>query len=141
MPRGVRNVQARLPYLSVVPLAVATGALSTVSSPTIAQSRLSCRETISRNPDERSAMFFADAQATLSARFRKRRSEEAATTIDSESRDGDVSCEASVTVRLGDSSATAEPECWAEAQDGKKARTNSASFFIGSCCGFVVAMT
>src|SRR3982750_744106 len=133
MPRGVRKVHARLPYFSVVPLAVATGAFNTVSSPTIAHKRLSCRETMSRNPVDLSALSLAETHSRLSVRDRNRRSDAEATTTERCSGVGDVSCDAKLTVRLGaSSSARCGPECWADAQDGRKARTNSDNRFMDS---------
>lgn len=94
-----------------------------------------------RKPVDLSATFFAEIHSMLSVRERKRRSDEAATTMGCAFGTGDVSCEASVTVRRGDSSSARAPECWAEAQDGKKARTNNDSRFIDSRFGFVVTIT
>src|SRR4029079_19385950 len=68
VPRGVTNFHSDFPYSSVVPLATAAGALSTVSFPTMAHRWRSCRETTSRKPLALDASARLRVHARLSAR-------------------------------------------------------------------------
>src|SRR6516225_3100977 len=89
MPRGVVKCHFSLPYSSVVPLATATGALSNVSWPAIAQRCRSWSDTTMRSPVDLRARLRPRSHDKLSAGELKWRVTDSSSSIDEiESLDG-----------------------------------------------------
>src|SRR5262249_23063218 len=123
MPRGVVKRHDLLPYSSVVPLATATGALSSVSPPAIAQRWRSWSETTNRSPEDLRARARPRSHERLSSRELKCRVTDSSSSIEAtESLDG---CH----MRLAASERGCRPPC-AVAWDGTTNRIAAESVAI-----------